>query len=109
MFSGKNILRKEKHFLLFDSIVEITLENYFMCLVLHRKKPISRKCKHKPATTTKHNPPPTTQNPDWEEKKKKNPPPLLYCHQNPSKHHHPYHHNNNKIRDQIKRKSDKEE
>ena len=71
MFSGKNILRKEKHFLLFDSIVEITLENYFMCLVLHRKKPISRKCKHKPATTTKHNPPPTTQNPDWEEKKKK--------------------------------------
>ena len=73
MFSGKNILRKEKHFLLFDSIVEITLENYFMCLVLHRKKPISRKCKHKPATTTKHNPPPTTQNPDWEEKKKKKP------------------------------------
>ena len=39
------------------------------------KKPISRKCKHKPATTTKdkHNPPPTTQNPNQEEEKNRHP------------------------------------
>ena len=29
IFSVENILRKGKHFLLFDCVVEITLENYF--------------------------------------------------------------------------------
>ena len=36
-FSGENILRKGKHFLLFDCVVEITQENYFLCLVSHVK------------------------------------------------------------------------
>ena len=74
MFSGENIFCKEKNFLLFNSIVEITLENYFMCFVLHVKKLFLENVStsQPPATTTidKHNPPPTTQNPDWEEEKK---------------------------------------
>ena len=30
IFSVENILRKEKYFLLFDCVVEITLDNYFL-------------------------------------------------------------------------------
>ena len=63
MFSGKNILRKEKHFLLFDSIVEITLENYFMCLVLHVKNLFLENVStsQPPLPSTTHHQPPKTQ------------------------------------------------
>ena len=73
MFSGKNILRKEKHFLLFDSIVEITLENYFMCLVLHVKNLFLENVStsQPPLPSTTHHQPPKTQ--IGKRKKKKKP------------------------------------
>ena len=68
IFSVENILRKGKHFLLFDCVVEITPDNYFLYFFLGCKKSLfSGKCKPKLATTTtkdKHNPPPPTQNPN---------------------------------------------
>ena len=70
---------KGKHVRLFDCIVKIMPENYFLCLVLHVKNLFSEKETQVnplpalgPATATtkeKHNPPPTTQNPDREEEK----------------------------------------
>ena len=119
IFSVENILCKRKHFLLFDYVMEITPENYFLCLLLDVKKYIFKKCKHKPATTTKEkdNPPPPTQNPNREKGKSRHhfsvaitthkkstithtkptntPPPTP--HKTHQKHHHP--HNNNKIID----------
>ena len=58
--------------MLFDCVVEITPENYFLCLDFDVKKSIFRKCKPKLATTTtkdKHSPSPPTQNLDQEEGK----------------------------------------
>ena len=120
IFSVENILCKRKHFLLFDYVMEITPENYFLCLLLDVKKYIFKKCKHKPATTTtteKDNPPPPTQNPNQEKGKSRHhfsvaitthkkstithtkptntPPPTP--HKTHQKHYHP--HNNNKIID----------
>ena len=73
IFSIENILHKGKHFLLFDYVVEITLENYFLCLVLVVKNLFSENgnINQLPATTAKdkHNPPPPTQNLDREEGK----------------------------------------
>ena len=71
--SVENILCKGKHFLLYDCVVEITLENYFLCLVLVVKNLFSENgnTNQLPTTTTrdKHNTPPPTQNPDREEGK----------------------------------------
>ena len=71
---------KGKHVRLFDYVVKIMPENYFLCLVLHVKNPFSENETQVspqptlgPATATtkeKHNSPPTTQNPDREEEKK---------------------------------------
>ena len=73
IFSSENILRKGKHFLLFDCVVEIMPKNYFLCLVLHVKNLFLEKVNisQPPATTDKdkQNPPPTIQNPDQEKEK----------------------------------------
>ena len=73
IFSVENILRKGKYFLLFDCVVEITPDNYFLCFFLDVKKSLFfGKCKPKLATITtkdKHNPPPPSQNPNREEGK----------------------------------------
>ena len=37
IFSVENILCKGKHFLLFDCVVEITPDNYFLCFFLDVK------------------------------------------------------------------------
>ena len=37
IFLSENFLCKRKYFLLFDCIVEIMQENYFLCLILHVK------------------------------------------------------------------------
>ena len=101
IFSVENILCKGKHFLLFDCVVEITPENYFLCLVLDVKNLFLENVSPSQASATtikdKHNQSPSTQNPNWEEGKNhhhcsattttKNPPPST---QNPPKHHHPY-------------------
>ena len=42
IFLVENILRKGKHFLLFDCVVEITPENYFLCLLLDVKNLFSK-------------------------------------------------------------------
>ena len=118
IFSIENILHKVKHFLLFDYVVEITLENYFLCLVLVVKNLFSENgnINQLPATTAKdkHNPPPPTQNLDREEGKNRHHRSIaITTHR--SVHHHPYKthqnttthtkHNNNKIKDQTKQKS----
>ena len=70
---------KGNHVRLFDVVVKIMPENYFLCLALHVKNlfseketQVSPKPTLGPATATtkeKHNPPPTTQNLDQEEEK----------------------------------------
>ena len=73
IFLVENILRKGKNFLLFDNVVEIIPENYFLCLLLDVKNLFSKNVSpsQPPTSTTKkkHNPPPPIQNPDWEEGK----------------------------------------
>ena len=105
----------KKHFLLFDYVMEITLENYFPCLVLDVKNLFSENLSPSqpppPRTSTTHHHPHKIQI----GKRKKTatttplPPPPT---QNPPTHPHPrhtkttkHHHHNNKIRDQTKRKS----
>ena len=118
IFSDENILRKGKHFLLFDCVVEITPENFFLCLILDVKKSIFRKRKPKPSIG--HHDQGQTQPITIHTKSKsgrgKKPPPLLRYHHHkksttihkkptktpppiPHKNHHPHHHNNNKIKD----------
>ena len=74
---------------MFDCVVKIMMENYFLRLVLNVKNLFSEKgnTSQPPTTATtkeKHNPPPTTQNPNREEEKKSLS--LLRYHQNTTTH-----------------------
>ena len=76
-----------------NCVVEITLENYFLCLILDVKKSIFKKCKPKLATSHPHDgksQPTTAHTKSWSRRGKKSPP-LLHCHHHPHKiHHHPH-------------------
>ena len=98
IFSVENILCKGKHFLLFDCVVEITPENYFLCLVLDVKNLFLENVSPSQASATtikdKHNQSPSTQNPNREEGKTATiaplPPPQKIHHHPYKIHHHPY-------------------